>query len=342
MSSYLSCSILLLLAACAARNPAPVAPTYTAASSAESVASSTVPAVETPKIRPNLTPALTRWCELTDTAFKRFGWGKSRCQEFNWQHVRNSASGVAIPWLVFGEEENLLGKNVTLIMCGVHGDEITPIKFCYDVIYDLADFKWDFTNRVVIVAPLVSPDSFFKEKPTRTNGRGVDVNRNFPTKDWNAQALNLWKKKYRKDKRRFPGHKALSEQETVFQINLIKRYQPSKIISVHSPLGLLDYDGPVPKKRTSPIAAKDLLVTMSEKASGYKVSNYPYFPGSLGNWAGNELGIPTYTLELPTIDSRQSDNYWKLFRGAIHHAIEESIVPMPTDGLSVDKTHTHP
>ena len=326
MSSYLIALFLLILTACAVRDPSPETNSgaLSVAHASEDASPSITPVVT--KSAPVLTTALTKWCNTTDASFKRYGWPKSRCQEFHWQHVRNSANGHAIPWVVFGEEENLLGKNVTLIMCGVHGDEITPIKFCYDIIYDLSDFKWDFTNRVVIVAPLVSPDSFFKDKPTRTNGRGVDVNRNFPTKDWNAQALSLWKKKYRKDKRRYPGNKSLSEQETVFQINLIKRYQPSKIISVHSPLGLLDYDGPVPKKRTSPIEAKDLLVTMSEKASGYKVSNYPYFPGSLGNWAGNELGIPTYTLELPPIDSRQSDNYWKLFRGAIHHAIEQAVV----------------
>ena len=42
--------------------------------------------------------------------------------------------------------------------------------------------------------------------------------------------------------------------------------------------------------------ASQLLVQMSRKASGYRIKNYPFFPGSLGNWAGNERGIPTYTL----------------------------------------------
>lgn len=327
-------SLLLLISACTAQREA----LTNSPDAAIVTATPTTPVVvPMPKRAPPvLTKDLKKWCDKMDGSFKKYGWGKSRCEEFHWEHVRNSAQGNAITWLMFGEEKNLTPKNVTVIMCGVHGDEITPIKFCFDVIYDLTDFRWDFTNRVVIVAPLVSPDSFFKDKPTRTNGRGVDVNRNFPTKDWNTQALSLWKKKYRRDKRRFPGHKSLSEQETIFQINLIKRYQPSKIISVHSPLGLLDYDGPVPKKKASPIAAKDLLLTMSEKASGYKVSNYPYFPGSLGNWAGNELGIPTYTLELPTIDSRENDKYWRLFREAIHHAIEQTVVPIRLEPSQMD------
>lgn len=280
----------------------------------------------TPLPLPVLSDKLSRWCERTDQEFTRYQWGKSRCQEFHWNHVRNSYQGHPIPWVVFGTEEDLEKKNVTLIMCGVHGDEITPIKFCYDILYDLKDFHWDLSDRVVVIAPIVSPDSFFTKKPSRTNARGVDVNRNLPTKDWNKDALRLWAQRYSKDKRRYPGPKANSEAETVFQVNLIKRYKPSKIISVHSPLMMLDYDGPALKQDHSH-SAKDLLLTMSEKARGYKVSNYPHFPGSLGNYAGNELGIPTYTLELPNSDPHQSDRYWKQFREAIHHAIEHKIGP---------------
>lgn len=291
-----------------------------------------------PKVAPVLTPALKKWCDMTDESFLQRGWGKSRCSEFHWNHVRNSATGTPIPWVVFGEDKDLDQKNVTLIMCGVHGDEITPFKFCYDIMYDLQDFHWDFTQRVVVIAPLVSPDSYFKDKPTRTNSRGVDVNRNFPTKDWDAQALKIWEEKYRRDKRRFPGKHSLSEQEVVFQVNLIKRYKPSKIISVHSPLSMLDYDGPDLKNAGRP--AKDLLLSMSEKAEGYKVSNYPHFPGSLGNWAGQELGIPTYTLELPNSDARQNDKFWKLFREAIHHAIEQPVGPMPSASADPSPTTT--
>jgi murein peptide amidase A len=315
---------LLLVASCAAP------PSSTPVVAPPEVVEVAAPVVPVSIVKPTLSDALKTWCARTEADFKKYNWGASRCDEFNWSHVRNSVDGHPIPWMVFGDETNLENKNVTLIMCGVHGDEITPIKFCYDIMYDLKDFHWDFTERVVVVAPLVSPDSFFKAKPTRTNARGVDVNRNFPTQDWTADALRLWKAKHGKDKRRFPGHKALSEPEVVFQVNLIKRYKPAKIISVHSPLMMLDYDGPDLKKDTTR-PAKDLLLSMSEKASSYKVSNYPHFPGSLGNWAGQELGIPTYTLELPNSDPHQSDKYWKLFREAIHHAIEQRVGPTPPE-----------
>lgn len=324
----LSLVLVLTLSSCAARQPVAETPALipVAEPAPELVIQAPAKEKAAPEAKPVLTPALSKWCGQIQASFTRYGWGQSRCEDFNWMHVRNSTNGTPLPWVVFGSEDDLEHKNVTLIMCGIHGDEITPVKFCFDIIYDLKDFLWDFSKRTVVIAPVVSPESFFVEKPTRTNGRGVDVNRNFPTEDWKKFALSLWKNKYRKDKRRFPGHSALSEPETVFQVNIIKRYRPAKIISVHSPLSMLDYDGPE-LKQTKAGPAQDLLLTMAEKAQGYKVQNYPYFPGSLGNWAGHELGIPTYTLELPNTNPQENERFWRLFREAIHTAIEEPMGP---------------
>jgi protein MpaA len=265
-------------------------------------------------------PRVGRFCKKVSKKFLKFGWGKSRCHRFPWNHVRNSVNGDPLIWMTYGDEleHKKVPKNTTLILCGVHGDEITPIKFCYDILNHLEKNKQIFKERLIVVAPIVNPDSFFKRRPTRTNWRGIDINRNFPTKDWNKSALKLWKRRYRRDKRRYPGKKAFSEPEVIFQVNLIKRYQPNKIISVHAPLTIIDYDGPTQKGFRK---ASQLLIHMSKKASGYRIKNYPFFPGSLGNWAGNERGIPTYTLELPSTDNRKHKVYWKLFKTAIHAAL---------------------
>lgn len=285
-----------------------------------------------------LTPVLKTYCEKLDKSFKRFGWDKSQCETFSWEHHRSSVLGDPLMWTTFGdvsdeEQPSFKEKDVTIVMCGVHGDEITPVKFCFDLMYYLRDAyadperAKDFKNKVVLVAPLVNPDSYFKKKPTRTNARGVDVNRNFPTKDWQLEARQIWMSKFRKDKRRNPGTKALSEPEVVFQVNLIKRYSPDKIVSVHSPLTLLDYDGPsVPVTNgLDGNKAQELLIQMSKDASGYKIKDYPFFPGSLGNWAGQERNIPTFTLELPSSDPSKNEEYWKLFKSAMHNAIVHNI-----------------
>jgi murein peptide amidase A len=261
-----------------------------------------------------------KYCRKIDKKFYQYGWRNSRCDKYRWVWVRRSFWGNIIPWVVAGEPEEV-EANTTIVFCGVHGDEITPVKFCFDIMNYVRGLGEKLRGHRVVIAPLVSPDSFLKKYPTRTNARGVDANRNFPTNDWNKDALRLWRTRYRSSKRRYPGKKSKSEQETYFQINLINRYRPQKIISVHAPLTIIDYDGPESTKDDKEHVGKSLLVQMSKKANGYKVKNYPFFPGSLGNWAGNERGIPTYTLELPTSDNRLHKKYWKKFKPAILYAI---------------------
>lgn len=285
--------------------------------------------VEAPKAPYPLTEPVKKFCETLKGKFTDYKWGDVACENFNWSHVRNSNLGTPLIWTVFGDENSQAAKeNTTVVMCGVHGDEITPVKFCWDLLNDLKN-NHTFQDKLIIVAPLVAPDSFFKAKPSRTNGRGVDVNRNFPTADWKAEAVKRWKQNQGSDKRKFPGHKSASEQETVFQMNLILRYKPNKVISVHAPLSLLDYDGPSLKAEDGK-SAKMLLEQMSTKASGYKVSNYPIFPGSLGNWAGKEKKIPTYTLELPNSNADETDKFWALFKDALIFAIDHKMKP-PVD-----------
>lgn len=268
---------------------------------------------------------IKNFCDELNTKFREYKWKEAPCEQYQWNLVRRTKAGTPLIWTTFGEEKSPGAQNTTLVLCGVHGDEITPVKFCWDLMEELKN-NHQFRDKFVVVAPLVSPDSFLKARPTRTNAAGVDVNRNFPTSDWRAEAHKRWKNNYKKDKRKNPGPYAASEQETIFQMNLILRYRPNKVVSVHAPLTLLDYDGPSLRVEAGK-SARDLLEQMSEKSQGYKVSNYPIFPGSLGNWAGKENHIPTYTLELPNSDPKESQNFWKLFKDAVIFAIDKKMKP---------------
>lgn len=290
--------------------------------------------------KPSRKAVISKYCEKLQKSFTKYGWGKMDCESHPWQFVRTSVNGDPLLWRTFGTKAPEGNETeTTIIMCGVHGDEITPIKFCFDTIQYLNQVSQgkitdphtqklaSLEGKQVIVAPLVNPDSYFKRRPTRTNANGVDVNRNFPTKDFQKSAYKSWVNRYGKDKRRFPGHKPMSEPETIFQVNLIYRYKPNKIISVHAPLTMLDYDGPASEHTGGIVGSKanELLITMSEQAKGYRIKNYPFFPGSLGNFAGNERNIPTFTLELPTSDPAKTTAYWKLFKDSIHSAVMHEI-----------------
>ena len=265
--------------------------------------------------------AVRSHCRELRQAFRRRGWERPECEGRRWTIYRvRSVLGRPLLVRVFGPGRR--GGGTTLIMCGVHGDEITPAKFCQDVLDHLE--RSPPTGRAVVVAPLVSPDGLFRKRPTRFNANGVDLNRNFPTADFHASAIRMWKTRYAGDPRRYPGERPMSEPETAFQVDMVRHFRPDRIISVHAPLTLLDYDGPGELPEGAPVADR-LLTRMSERAGGYRIKNYPFFPGSLGNWAGNERGIPTYTLELPSSDARRHRRYWALFKGAIRSAVSQEL-----------------
>lgn len=254
------------------------------------------------------------FCEKIDKRFKEFNWGKSDCSTYNFKEFGKTISGEPLVYSIINPDK----KETLLFMCGVHGDEITPIKFCFDLLKEVSKYK----DKRIIIAPLVSPDSFFMTLK-RTNSNGVDVNRNFPTKDWKSLALKQWETKYRKDKRRYPGSAPASENETKFQVFLVETYSPNKIFSVHAPLQVFDYDGPTITHNGSVHEGKKLLDLMSEESKNYRKGKLNTYPGSLGNWAGNEKSIPTYTLELPSSNPAKHAEYWRLFKPAVEVALKK-------------------
>lgn len=255
--------------------------------------------------------AQSDFCKKIDKKFNSYKWGVSNCDKHSFTEFGKTINDEPLVYTVINPEKT----DSILVLCGVHGDEITPIKFCFDVLTEFGKI----TDKKIIIAPVVSPDSFFT-KVKRTNANGVDVNRNFPTKDWDQSALKQWHSKYNKDKRRYPGSAAASEVETRFQIFLIEEFKPAKIFSVHAPLQVFDYDGPVIKHDGSIHEGKKLLEQMSQESKNYRTGKLSVYPGSLGNWAGKERSIPTYTLELPSSNPAKHKEYWELFRPALELA----------------------
>jgi protein MpaA len=177
----------------------------------------------------------------------------------------------------------------------------------------------------LIIAPLVNPDGFFGYPKTRMNAHGIDCNRNFATADWNRDAVKSWKSRLKSDKRRFPGYKADSEPETTFQEDLINKFKPQKLISIHSPLNMMDYDGPDHLKLQK--FYDDYVKKCEELRNKVKAKSSGFFPGSLGNYAGQEQGIPTITLELPTADPNKAKAYWDHFKKGLETVVNHEMPP---------------
>ena len=174
---------------------------------------------------------------------------------------------------------SLFTLHSSLIIGVFHGDEPQG-KFLIEEYLK----KSAATNLLFI--PCLNPDGM--QLGQRTNANGVDLNRNFPTKNWGK---NLGDNATCDDENTdyYGGKTAASEIETQFLIDTINEFKPKSILTLHSPYKVVNYDGP----------AKEI----AEKIS--KIINYPVeasigypTPGSFGTYAGIERQIPTITLEL--------------------------------------------
>jgi murein peptide amidase A len=179
--------------------------------------------------------------------------------------------------------EPVEGATRVLFIGGIHGDELTAAELSLRWLNRLGQedarrFHW----RMI---PVLNPDGVMASRPTRVNANGVDLNRNFPSGDWAGGALRYWERMTMRDPRRFPGRAPVTEPESKFLTDEIERFQPDVIISVHAPLGLLDFDGPTG-------AAPSQFGKLYLEPVGV-------YPGSLGSYSGITLGIPVVTLELP-------------------------------------------
>jgi protein MpaA len=263
------------------------------------------------------------FCFQFQKKYSQYQWGESGCSPMDWQYQRFSEDGWPLVYAVLGATTKPM--ETTLVFGGVHPDELTPIEFVQRFLVQNSSLEstWQNQGKRIVIAPLVNPDGFFKKFPTRVNRKGVDLNRNLPTQDWAKEAMAAWTKNS-KNPRTFPGNRPATEQGTLFQMDLIHEFKPDKIISVHSPLGFLDFDGPgdsrtgVTEKEKK---AKELALAISKAAKNFNVKDFQFFPGSLGNYAGRELAIPTLTFELRSANPKMVHQFWKDFGPGLHEAV---------------------
>ena len=184
-----------------------------------------------------------------------------------------------------------------LLMGGIHGDELTSSSIVFNWLGWMggplaSQFEWR-------VLPVVNPDGLLARTATRVNANGVDLNRNFPTPDWEHDAPHYWQVRTHRDPRRFPGASPLSEPESRWVNEEMRRFHPDVIISVHAPFGVLDFDGPSEPPR---------------KFGRLLLDQVGVYPGSLGNYGGVYKKVPVITIELPNALSMPTrSEQWRIW-----------------------------
>ena len=228
---------------------------------------------------PPANPALLDWCKRVTPRLPKVSSADCRAAKLYASGV-NSVDGLALMLRDFPADTKRKNPVRILLIGGIHGDEHTASSIVFKWMEILQknrsqEFQWK-------VAPIVNPDGLLARK--RVNARGVDLNRNFPTPDWDKEARAYWEKKTKSDPRRFPGNTPISEPESRWVFDTIKNYKPHVIISVHAPFGVLDLDGPAKAPR---------------RFGRLVYNRVGVYPGSLGNYSGMHQDIPVLTIELP-------------------------------------------
>ncbi len=263
---------------------------------------------------------LKKFLNILEQQNVRYGWKDIAPDVIPWEYYRTTRNHHPLIFAQFGKPSG----NCILFLGGVHGDELPTAYLMFKLAHYIKDHPDVVKDKCIVIAPLVNPDGYLASSPTRINAGGVDINRNFPTRYWHPDAHRQWLAKGKKNKRYYPGPKAASEQETQFQVALIKRFKPQKILSAHSPLNFFDYDGP-----SSDLYSFEQWMEKISREANHPLKKFGYYPGSLGNYAGRERNIFTLTLELPTSDPKKGSEYFKKFQPAFLKFINLPVTGTP-------------
>ncbi len=190
-----------------------------------------------------------------------------------WTPIGRSVQGRPILLAEFGS-----GPRRILIIGGVHGNE-----FGTDVAERFAEYLRAEPSALpagaaIDIVACLNPDG--RARSTRSNARGVDLNRNLPASTWAPLVRRGCT----------AGPRAGSEPETMALLVLLGRGY-SRVITLHSAGGLIDYDGPGGRQLAGRISAAWHMPLV------HLASQHDY-SGTLGQYVPERYGVPVITVEL--------------------------------------------
>lgn len=201
-----------------------------------------------------------------------------------------SVEGREIPCVVLGR-----GPDVCMIIATIHGDEAAGTPLVNRLEREVAARPELVSDRRLVLVAVANPDGMATNR--RTNVNGVDLNRNFPADSFRATRRH--------------GPRPLSEPESRALRDLVYRYNPDRVVSIHQPVGCVDWDGP-----------GERLARAMSALSGLEAKRIGSLPGSFGSWIGLALGRPIITLELPrSADGLDDETAWARYGAMLVQAL---------------------
>ena len=159
---------------------------------------------------------------LAGAAWPLSSWAGEKPKRYT---IGHSTRDRPIKAYLIGDEN---APNRYLVMGQMHGDEPAGRFICHDRLLN----KGPVHDVALWVVPTMNPDGSIRG--TRTNARGVDLNRNFPSNTWVRRG---------KGTRYYSGPRPASEPETRAILKFFSDIQPRTLISMHQPLASVDFSG---------------------------------------------------------------------------------------------------
>jgi len=156
-----------------------------------------------------------------------------------------------------------------LVVGAIHGDEPGSAQ-----VLRAALTRVPAARLRAVVVTVANPDGYAGRR--RHNARGVDLNRNFPARDWGGPGAVR------------PGARPASEPEAGALVDLVAAQRPRRLVALHQPLAVVL--GTRRDPFTATLAARTGLPVRA--SVGYPT------PGSMATWA-RARGVAAHTVELP-------------------------------------------
>lgn len=162
-----------------------------------------------------------------------------------------------------------------ILMGGIHGDEPEGIELATQTL------NWLKSNQARVpwvLIPCLNPDGAAKNQ--RTNGSGVDLNRNYPARSWSPDA---------REPRYNPGPHPASEPEIQAVTRLMESVHPRLVIHCHSWNPYIILTGEPARRDAEKLA----------RATGYPLQDSIGYetPGSLSQYGWFDKQIPIICIE---------------------------------------------
>ncbi len=177
---------------------------------------------------------------------------------------------------------------LTMYVGAIHGNESSSSGILKSWIDDLEANPSLYGGKRIVVVPSINPDGLAAN--TRTNSRGVNLNRNFPTDGWT------------KDINDTDGYHAggggsepLSEPEAKALAALTTSLRPRLLLSYHAVGSLVTGD---PGGYSAGYAAKYASMVGYRDATGQSGTFDYDISGAYEDWTYSKQGIPSMVLEL--------------------------------------------